>query len=437
MHVPRPIRVCIIGAGFGGVSTYVELHRRLHGTGTLEVTLIGEHDSFVFIPMIHEVAPGGLAPESVIQPVRTLPQCCVRRFVEGRATLIDADRKIVFAEQNRLAATDDDHLSPARDFVEVPYDVLVLATGSETNYYDVLGAREHASDLKSLRDAADIRNRIIESFQDAEREDDPARQRDILRFVIVGGGPTGVELAGELSDLIAGELTEAFPHLKNIATVFVIERGGVLLKDGIDPWFAERAEKILHAKLGVYVLYNTSVSEVTDYGVKTDHGFIPAETVIWAAGVKARALTTRAVKQIEREARTGRIKVNEFLQVPSYPDVFVVGDQAWAADAEDGQAYPMRAVFAVAQGRHTGRNIARRIAGRPLVRFYYADKGFIMSLGKHGALARVFGVKLSGFPAWFVYRLAYIDKAVGWRAKLHLLIEWTLNVFVPRDISKL
>lgn len=432
----RPVRIAIVGTGFAGVYAYLEFHKRFHGKN-LEITLIGETDSFVFIPMIHEVATGTLTPGSVIQPMRTIPQCCLKCFIEGRVTAVDCDRRIIFVQHEHLVAAEGDAPAPARVHREVEYDYLVLAMGSETNYYDVSGAKTHSFDLKNLHDAKRIKNHIIESYEDAELEAEPARQREILRFIIVGGGPTGVEIAGELADMVSGELTNAFPKLRGMASVFLLEQGESLLTGGVDPWFAHRASSILEKKQEVYVLYNSAVREVTPEGVRTDHGMMRAGTVIWAAGVMARSITTIAKKDVPREERTGRIKVNEYLQIANYPNVFVAGDQAFVESEEEGHVYPMRAIFAVQQGKVAAANLSAMVYQNTPQRFHYRDSGFILSLGNHGALARLAGIHVSGFLAWLVYRLAYIDKAVGWRAKLHLFIEWGLNIFVPRDISKL
>jgi len=259
----------------------------------------------------------------------------------------------------------------------------------------------------------------------------------LLRFVVVGGGPTGVEISGEIADLIQDELYDSFPKLRGLANVLLIERGDQLLKKGVHEWFGERAERILHEKFSVYVLHNTAVEEVTEDGVQTDHAFIPAGMVLWSAGVKARSVLMIGEKNIEKEEKMERIKVGATLQIPAYKNVFVIGDQAFVCNTNKSQAYPMRAQFAVREGRTVGENIAQLIYDRPLREFRWQEKGMIVSLGKGGALAEIFGMRFSGPAAWLIYRGAYLSSLLGWRARLRTALEWTLNMFLPRDVSKL
>lgn len=432
----RPARIVIAGAGFGGVYAYLQLHRKLHGTGRMHVTLVSDNDTFTFIPMIHEVATGLLAPASITQSLRTIPQCCLKDFVEGKVTAVDADRKTVTVHRTRLLGEGKTGLVPQSEVTELPYDYLVLGIGSETNFFGVPGASEYSLELKDFADARRLKNTVIDSFERAQQIADPEAQREALRFVIVGGGPTGVEIAGELADLITKEMRDAFPDVAPLASIIIVDRNRVLLK-GVDEWFGRMAERILDRKAGVYVMHNTTAERVTPEGVGTSSGFVRAGCVIWAAGVKAREIDIRASQTVVFEERTRRIKVNEYLELPGYPGVFVVGDMAWIADQESGQPYPMRAQFAVREGKTAGRNIIRRIHGAPLEVFAWEDRGFIVSLGKGGALAELFGIRFRGFVAWWVYRMAYLFSIVGLRARLRTGLEWTLNFFLPRDISKL
>lgn len=437
-HEPanRPARIVIIGAGFGGIHTYLSLHRRFHKRFRTEITLVNDGDRFIFTPLIHEVATGTLLPSGVMESLRTLPQCCIHDFIDGKATAVDADKNIVRVERNMLDHVQPHGRAPRNDVLDVPYDYLVLALGSETNFFNVPGVRELALELKDLNDAKRIKNRVIESFERAERMDEPDQQQATLRFVIVGGGPTGVELAGELGDFITGELVRAFPRLAPLASIVIVERDPHLVGK-VDPWFSTHAAKVLERKADIYTMTETSVVEVTSDGVRTDKGMVHAHTVIWTAGVKARDITITSRQSIELDEHSRRIKVNEYLYIPGYPRVFVVGDMAWVCDAEHRQPYPMRAQFAVREGKTAGRNIGHLIDGEPLEKFAWREKGLIISLGKGGAMAEIYGVRFTGFFAWVVYRAAYLGALVGWRARFRTALEWLLNSFLPRDISKL
>lgn len=416
-------RIVIVGAGFGGVYAYLGLHRRLHGTHGFQITIVNETDVFTFIPLIHEVATGNLLPGSVIQPIRTLPTCCLHAFVEGRAEHIDFDKRIV--RITRISGGGKE---------EISYDALILATGSEACFYDIPGAREHTFPLKDLRDAQRLKNRIIESFAHARESLSEEALRRSVRFVIVGGGATGVEIAGELADLFGGELMRAFPAVAREAQIVLVTRGEGLLADA-DPWFGAHARRILEAKPFVTMLFGTSVTEAHEHGIKTTKGHIDADTVIWAAGVTPREIDIAAARKPLRDEKTGRIKVTKHLSIPEYPEVCVVGDYAWIPN-EEGGSYPMRAQFAKEEGDVAAENLVRRFCGEPLRSFCYRERGFIVSLGKGGALAKIFGVRFSGPLAWFMYRHAYFTALVGWRAKVRTGVEWFLNLFLPRDISK-
>jgi NADH dehydrogenase len=245
-----------------------------------------------------------------------------------------------------------------------------------------------------------------------------------------------VELAGELGDFITGELARTFPALASLASIVIVERDEHLIGK-VDPWFGEHAVRVLEKKGSVYAMTGTSVVEVSLDGVKTDKGMVHAHTVIWTAGVKARELDITATEPVEIEARSRRIKVNDYLQLPAYPDVFVIGDMAWVYDKEHQQPYPMRAQFAVREGKTAGRNIGHRMHDESLEEFNWKEKGLIISLGKRGAMAEVYGMRFTGIFAWMIYRAAYLSALIGWRARLRTALEWLLNPFLPRDVSKL
>lgn len=432
---PHAKRVVILGSGFAGVYAYLGLHARFHARERdIEVVLVSEFDYFLFLTLIQSVATGDLLPANVTYPVRTLPNCCLDRFIEGKVTHINLDTgDITIEERERLLP--NGHNEETKK-TQLHYDYLISALGSETNFFDVPGAKEFTYPLKNLEDAKRIKNRVIDSFEEADELTDENDIRNALRFVIVGGGPTGVELAGELADYVNDELTKAYSRLKGKAEIVLLE-GGDRLVPQMDEWFDKKVREILSEKLGVHVRYGAKVSNVTERGVCIGEENILSRTVIWAAGVKARKVEFVSREPLEFEKRSERIQVNAHLSIPSHENAFVVGDQAWIVDKETGMPYPMRAQFATREGAVAAENIYNHLYNQPYTEFEWKDLGFIISLGKHGALAQVRGMRISGYPAWWLHRIAYLSKIIGVRTKMRTALEWILNAFTPRDVTRL
>jgi len=411
-------KIVILGAGFGGLYACLELVKRL-GREQTEITLINEREYFLFIPLVHEVATGNLRPSSITQSLRSLPGKHGFSFLQGRALSLDYDQR-----QVNIKLTPNDAYTRE---IQLEYDYLISSLGSMTNF---------------MNDAVLIKNTIIEKFEIAASTSDPGEQERLLHFVIVGGGPTGVELAGEISDLVCHELKRTYPKLYQFVNISLIQAADRLVNQA-DMWFSRETSRILRHKMNVQVMLNERVTRVDQNGVWLDKQSLACGTVIWVAGVKARQIPAQARRDIVMDRRTNRIKVNEYLQIPNYPNVFVVGDQAWLCDKEKGQPYPMRAQFAVREGVIAARNIVKMIAGDrhagpvQLQEFFWRDQGFILSLGKGGALAQAFGVKFSGPLAWWFYRTAYLFKLVGLRTKFRTAWDWTRGLISRRDISRL
>ena len=429
-------RIVILGAGFAGVYAYLRLHKLLHDTKDKHITFISERDLFTFIPMIHEVATGTLLPTSITQSIRSLPPCCLDRFIEARVVRVHADSKKVLIHHVNPEAPDPGKGIKEISEEEIPFDYCLFALGSKVNFFNTPGVAKHTLTLHSLEDAKHIKNRIIESFEQAQITKKDAEKRRLLRFVIVGGGATGVELAGELADLVHGELRKSFPTVYPFAEIRLYEARERFMCS-VDEWFGDKSFRMLSGKKRVRVFCGTPLLEITAEGIRAGEEFIPAGTVIWTAGVQASKVETVSRKRVHVDEKTRRLKVNEFLQISSHPFLFVAGDQAWIHQKEGGQPYPMRAQFAVREGETAAENIVRMMNQKPLKEFFWRDRGFLVSVGKGTALAEIFGFQFSGPLAWVLYRGAYLLKIVGLRAKLRTALEWMLNTFLPRDISKL
>jgi NADH:ubiquinone reductase (H+-translocating) len=420
-------RILILGSGFAGIYTYLEFYKRAKGRTDLEVIMVSRDDHFLFMPLLHEVATGNLQPSSIRQPILSLPQERLDDFIQGDVTGVDLDSQTVSIRAERRGETIEDTLS---------YDYLVMALGSETAYYGVQGAKENSYPLKSLSDAKRIKNRVLEVFEDVQCRGEDADIASDLRFVIVGGGPTGVELAGELSDFIRNDISRAYSDLARSASIVLIDGGQRLVRQ-LDLWVSEEVREILERKHNVLVCLNTEVSEVRPDGIQLDDSFLETRTVIWSAGVVAHEVPLSHTHPVVLDDRSRRVSITPSLTLAPYPNVFVVGDQACLVDHETKQPYPMRAQFAVRQGVHAARNILLDLEGKPRASFDWNDQGIILSLGKGGALASIFGMRLSGPIAWIMYRGAYLFKMYGWRTKVRTAVEWILNFWTPRDISKL
>jgi NADH dehydrogenase len=422
-------KVVILGGGFAGMFAYLTLLKK-GISKDLDITIVNKTDEFVFIPLIHEVATGSLTPSSVTQPIRSVATEC--RFLEGEVTRINLDAKKVHVKNLQAHRNSEDISEPE---VDIYYDYLVISLGAQTNFWDTPGAKENSYTLYTMEDAKNIKNQIIESFEKAQFLKDKNDIEKTLTFVVVGGGPTGTELAAEIADFINTSIRKTFSALSKASKVLIIHSGERILEPA-EEWFGLRGQKVLD-EYGVEILLNTRVGEVGQDSIVAGDRTISTESVFWTAGVLAVDTPVEASKEILKDPKTNRFKVNQYLQIPNYPEVFVAGDQAHIIDKDSLQPYPMRAQFATREGRTAADNIENLLLGKPLMKFDYNDLGFIVSFGRGNALAKLFGVRLEGPLAWLAYRGAYWLKVVGIKAKIRTLVEWVLNLFFSRDVSKL
>lgn len=423
-HTDAPHHVVIVGAGFGGIYALQALQKLARDTDNIEITIINKDDSFVFVPMLHEVATGLLRPDSIVMPLRLFPQERVRNIVQGIVTGVDFDKKIVSVDRSEGWSD------------TMRYDSLILATGSATHFFDVPGAAEHAFPLRTLEDAKRIKNRIVEMYDRADETAAGEEHDSLLRFVIVGGGATGVETAAELAESMCNDLPKLFPRLKDRGQVVLVNRNERLLGEA-DAWFSRKTEEALTKRPCVRIMHETTVEKVTEIGVETTSGPVLAQTVIWCAGVHANTVTMHTTTPLEREDWSHRIGVLPTLALEAHPEVYVVGDSAKVLDPATSKPYGMRAQFAVRQGEHAARNIIAKLRGEDETPFVWKEQGFIISLGQGSGIAKIGPMRFSGWLAWVIYHAAYIRSLVGMRAKMRTLLEWILNAFSKRDFSRL
>ncbi len=405
-------KIIIVGAGFAGLNAAV----KLGNVPGLEVTVIDRKNHHLFQPLLYQVATAGLSPADIAKPIRNL----LSRYrnitvLQGAVTDVDKDA--------RIAVT---------DFGKFEYDYLILACGSHHAYFGHDEWEENAPGLKTLAQATEIRGRILNAFENAERENDPKEREKNLTYVIVGGGPTGVELAGAIAETSRFTLAEDFRHIDPQATrILLIEAGPRILptfSEKLSLWATEQLKD-----LGVDVRVNTFVSNVDSSGVVASEQQINAATVLWAAGVKASSLGKRLNFPIDKQ---GRIIVESDLSISGYPNIMVAGDQAHFAH-DRTQPLPGMAPAALQQGRFIAENIIREIAGRPRSSFKYVDKGQMATIGRNKAIAEFGRLKLHGFTAWVLWLIVHIYYLTGFRNRLFVTLQWGLSYVSFRKGARL
>lgn len=408
----RP-RVLVVGGGFAGLACVRALKH-----ADADVVLLDRRNHHLFQPLLYQVATAALSPADIASPIRRIlrrqKNCTV---IMGEALAVDPDRKIL-----RAGSSD----RPDAETRDVPYDTLVLACGMTHNYFGNDDWQAHAPGLKSIEDATEIRRRVLMSFEAAERADDPDARRAELTFVIVGGGPTGVELAGAIAEIAAESIPRDFRRVNTrTAQVILVEGESRLLRTYPEPLSA-RAKRDLEA-LGVEIVLGQHVSTIDETGATVGQGDtarrIDSRCVIWAAGLKAEPIA----KTLNAETdHAGRVKVNPDLSVPGHPDVFVVGDQMACTDPNTGNPVPGVAQGAIQSGRYVGRHIARTLAGKATKPdpFRYHNKGEMATIGRGRAVADLNGLHLTGFIAWAAWSVVHVFALIDFRQRLLAMLEW-------------
>jgi NADH dehydrogenase len=392
----RP-HVVVLGGGFAGLYATRALRR-----APVHITLIDRRNHHLFQPLLYQVATAALNPSDIATPIRRILRrqrnCTV---VLAEATAIDtAARRVILADAT------------------VSYDFLIVATGATHSYFGHDEWATYAPGLKSIDDALEMRRRILLAFEAAERESDPERPQEWLNIVVVGAGPTGVELAGALAEIARHVLTQDFRQIDSrSARVFLIEAGPRILPS-FSAGLSSEAERRLR-RLGVDVLTGSPVEKIDDRGVLVGGRKLAARTVLWAAGVAASPLPRLLQMPLDR---AGRVVVQPDLTVPGAPQVFVVGDLA--SFVQDGRPLPGVAPVAIQQGRWAAANILRALGGQPHRPFHYRDRGTLATIGRAAAVAERGRVRLAGFGAWVLWLLVHILWLIGFRNRFLVVSEW-------------
>ena len=393
--------VVVIGGGFAGLSA-----SRVLRNGNCRVTLLDRRNHHVFQPLLYQVATATLSPGDIAAPIRWI----LRRARNVRVLLAEATRVDVAMRQVQLS-----------DGEKISYDFLIVGTGSSHTYF---GHDEWANDaqgLKTLEDALEVRRRLLLAFERAERETDPARQRELLTFVLVGGGPTGVELAGTLAEIARQTLRDEFRSIDtSAARIILVEAGPTIL--ATFPESLRTAAREALTRLCVEVRENAAVTGIDRHGVWLGTERLDAGTVLWAAGVAASPLVRTLGAPLDR---VGRVIVEPDLSIPEHPEVFVVGDAA-VFSYQTSQPLPGVAQVAMQQAAHAARNILSTLAGRPRTPFTYHDYGNMAIIGRRSAIADLRGWRFSGTIAWLMWLFLHIFKLIGFRNRVSVMLQWAL-----------
>ncbi len=391
-------RVVILGAGFGGLSAARELD-----AAPVEVVVVDRRNHHLFQPLLYQVATASLSPGDIAYPIRSI----LRRQANARVLLaeavgIDAAAREVLLADGRL-----------------PYDYLIVATGARHAYFGHDEWEPNAPGLKTLEDAIEIRRRILIAFEKAERETDPARRRALLTFVLVGGGPTGAELAGAIAEIARHVLAFDFRSIDPRDARIVLAEAGPRILPAFPEELSGKARAQL-ARMGVEVREGAAVTDIAPGGVVVGGERIASGTILWTAGVLASPLARSLNVPLDR---AGRVPVGPDLSIPGHPEIFVIGDLARFTQP-NGEPLPGVAQPAIQEGRHAALNIRLAIAGRPPLAFRYRNLGNLAVLGRSAAVADLPWLRFSGYPAWLFWCFVHIMKLVDFRSRVLVFFEW-------------
>jgi NADH:quinone reductase (non-electrogenic) len=403
--------VVIIGGGFGGLNAAKALRK-----APVRVTVVDRHNHHLFQPLLYQVATATLSPGDIASPIRwILRHASNTRVWLGDVRAIDPTSRRIILE----------------DGVSIGYDYLIVATGTSHTYFGHDEWARYAPGLKTLEDALAIRRRILVAFEEAERETDRARQQRLLTFVLVGGGPTGVELAGTLAE-IARQTRAEFRNVDTHTTRIVLIEAGPTILPAFAPTLRDAARRSL-SRLHVEIRENTRVTGVDAGGVMLGTERLESGTVLWTAGVAASPIAMTLGVPLDR---AGRVIVERDLSVPGHPEAFVIGDAAAFLDAE-GHQLPGVAQVAMQGGTHAARTILRRIDGEPAQPFVYHDRGSMAIIGRGSAIADIRGLRFSGAIAWLAWLFLHIFELIGFRNRLVVMIEWATAYFTRQRSVRL
>ena len=425
-------KIVILGGGFAGVECARHLELQFKDDSEIELLMVSEDNFLLFTPMLPQVASGMIETRHIVLPIRTI--CKNTKFYEGRVKNIDPYGKLV-----TLWGTGD------KRSISIHYDFLVVALGSETNFFGMSDVEKNAYTMKTLNDAVVLRNRVIDMLEQAENETDPILRKSFLNFVVVGGGFAGIETAGELMDL----LLDARKHYPTIQRkdlrVIVLEALGMIL-----PGFNQKLADFAKDKMverGIDIRLKTAVTSFDGNEVTTktvdptprdsiDDSVVDSirtKTLVWTAGVTP----VNTIKRSMFKTDKGKLIIDDFLEVPDFPGVFAIGDCALFLDPETQRPFPPTAQIAEAQAKIAAKNLISLIKNSEKEKFVYHSKGQMAIIGKRSGIATFLGMNISGFWAWLIWRNVYLSKITTFDKRIRVFLDWTIDLFFDRDISRL
>jgi NADH dehydrogenase len=409
-------QIVILGGGFGGVYTAMHLEKQLAHAPNVDITLVNRENFFLFTPMLHEVAASDLDITHIVNPIRKLLHRT--HFFEGDVEYIDLPNKCVGVSHG---------YEPHQH--ELPYDHLVLALGSITNFFNLPGLEDHALTMKSLGDAIQVRNRMIANLEEASSECAVQGRAPLLSVVVAGGGFAGVETIAGINDFLR-ESIKFYPNINEEMLRIVLVHPGEVILPELGPKLGSYAQKKL-AQRGVDIRTNTRVTGVTEHGVSlSDGSTIPSCTVIWTAGTSSNPLLAALPGAKER----GRVLVNAFMEVSEWPGVWALGDCALVPDRKTGAYYPPTAQHALREGKVLAHNITATLRAGQKKPFVFKTLGQLAAIGKRTGVANILGVNFSGFIAWWLWRTIYLSKLPRLEKKCRVMMDWTLDLMFSKDL---
>jgi NADH:ubiquinone reductase (H+-translocating) len=425
-------KIVILGGGFAGVECARQLEKEFGNNPEIELVMVSEDNFLLFTPMLPQVASGMIETRHIVLPIRTI--CKKTKFYESRIKNIDPYGKIV-----TLWGTGD------KRSISLHYDFLVIALGSETNFFGMADVEKNAYTMKTLNDAVMLRNRVIDMLEQAENETNPILRKNFLNFVVVGGGFAGIETAGELMDLLL-DARKYYPTIhKDDIKVIVLEALGMIL-----PGFNTKLANFAKDKMverGIDIRLKTAVTSFDGNEVTTKSldenlkdsidtskiNSIITKTLIWTAGVTPVNTIKRSMFKTEK----GKVLVNDYLEVTDFPGVFAIGDCALHIDPETQRPLPPTAQIAEAQAKIAAKNLISLIKNSTKEKFVYHSKGQMAIIGKRSGIATFLGMNISGFWAWLIWRNVYLSKITTFDKKTRVFLDWVIDLFFDRDISRL
>lgn len=405
--------VVIVGGGFGGLAAVKALAK----SKDLKITLVDKRNYHLFQPLLYQVAMAGLSPAEIAYPLRSLLSSHDNiEILLGKVTEINKEEKWLKTETN-----------------QIHFDYLILACGSTYTYFNSPQWEPFAPGLKTIIQATEIRRRVFLAFEQAERESDPKRQDFYTTFVVVGGGPTGVELAGTLGEITRYSISRDFDHIKPQKTkIILIEAGPKILPTMTDELSREAVREL--QELGVEVRVSSKVSDINEKGIMAGDHFIESATILWAAGVAANPLNKALGVELDRQ---GRVMVERDLSIPKHPAIFVIGDQAHYEWGAERKPLPGLAPVAMQQGRFVAKYIRHKLSGRKIPEFKYVDKGQMATVGRSRAVAMFRGLEIHGFVAWMAWLVVHIYYLIGFKNRLFVLFLWAWTYLTHRRGARL